>query len=179
MVCVWYQYFIYVYMNLIIIAIKTFSSHYFIFLIFLNNWRAQWILIVIFSFIRSLIIQMVNTLMFMYSEYYLSHICLKLPKCLSCCHPKRRMKPWFQETFSPEIWKRLPRGMAPRPRWPSTNIPGRPGLATFLLLNYHWSTLLHMEVVRSVTPLLHFFVLILHSAVISPLATYIAFLADL
>ncbi len=34
--------------------------------------------------------------------------------------------------------------------------PGRPGVATFLPLNYHWSTLLHMEVVRSVAPHLHF-----------------------
>ncbi len=41
-------------------------------------------------------------------------------------------------------------------------IPGRPGGATFLPLNYHWSTLLHMEVVKSVAPLLHFFMLILH-----------------
>ena len=28
--------------------------------------------------------------------------------------------------------------------------PGRPGVATVLPLNYRWSTLLHMEVVRSV-----------------------------
>ncbi len=35
-------------------------------------------------------------------------------------------------------------------------------MATVLPLNYHWSTLLHMEVVRSVPPLLHFFMLILH-----------------
>ena len=35
-------------------------------------------------------------------------------------------------------------------------------MATFLPLNYHWSTLLHMEVVKSVTLLLHFFMLILH-----------------
>ena len=42
------------------------------------------------------------------------------------------------------------------------NYPGRPGVATLLPLNYHWSTLLHTEVVRSVAPLLHFFMLILH-----------------
>ncbi len=40
-----------------------------------------------------------------------------------------------------------------------TSFPGRPGVATVLPLNYHWSTLLHMEVVRSVAPLLHFFML--------------------
>ncbi len=38
-------------------------------------------------------------------------------------------------------------------------LPGRPGVATFLPLNYHWSTLLNMEVVRSVAPILHFFML--------------------
>ncbi len=29
---------------------------------------------------------------------------------------------------------------------PLCNFPGRPGVATVLPLNYHWSTLLHMEV---------------------------------
>ncbi len=48
------------------------------------------------------------------------------------------------------------------PSYYSGHNPGRPGVATFLPLNYHWSTLLHMEVVRSVAPILHFFMLILH-----------------
>ena len=32
--------------------------------------------------------------------------------------------------------------------------PGRPGVANFLPLNYHWSTLLHMEVKAVHTPVL-------------------------
>ncbi len=38
----------------------------------------------------------------------------------------------------------------------SNSIPGRPAVATFLPLNYHWSKLLRMEVVGSVAPLLNF-----------------------
>ncbi len=70
--------------------------------------------------------------------------------------------------------------------------PGRPGVATFLPLNYHWSTLLHMEVVRSVAPILHSVDSDMkrckssaHSCVKDPLrkcnkvATYFALLVDL